>query len=99
MNEYRWTSGSGRLTLDLTAADVARGYHSGACDDDIAELLVDPRIALQVAEWDAQTLVAELREYGAWDAAELTDVAQNRARMLWLACSDVFDSPEIYAVG
>lgn len=31
---------------------------------------------------------AALREYGAWNDAELADDAANRARILWCACCD-----------
>lgn len=86
-----WFSSSGRLELTLTTDDVASGAHSGACDDDIARLLETPRIAEQLAKWDAADVRAELKEYGAWDAIELSDHSANLARMLWLACGDIAD--------
>jgi hypothetical protein len=79
------------LAIELTTDDVASGAHSGACDADIAALLLVPRIAEQIAKWAPDTLAAELKEYGAWDSAELADHGENCARMLWLACGDLRD--------
>lgn len=32
---------------------------------------------------------AELKEYGAWDADELTDDEQNRQRLVWIAAGNI----------
>lgn len=39
----------------------------------------------------AETLAAELKEYGAWDAAELADDGKNWERILWLAGGQIRD--------
>lgn len=84
-----WTCGSGRLTLAIGLDDALSASHSGQCDDDVAALRRSPAIAAQVDAWDAEALRDELREYGAWDAADLADDDENRSRMLWLACGDI----------
>lgn len=84
-----WTCGSGLISLQMTKAQARGASHSGRCDDDVANLLRDPKIARQVAEWDPATLAAELKEYGAWDAEELADHDANVTRMVWLAAGDI----------
>jgi len=97
MRTYYWTSSStGSLHLTLTKDDVESGSHSGACDDDIAYLRTLPRIASQLDAMPKCTLKSELREYGAWDAHELSDHDANLSRILWLACGDIRDDPESY---
>lgn len=80
-----------RLELQLTADDAASGAHPGQCDDDITALRRVPYIAEQLAALDAASLSAELREYGAWDDAELADHDANLSRILWLACGNIVD--------
>lgn len=86
-----YSSSSGRIELQITKKQAATGYHSGACDLDVEELSRHPAIARQLRKIDPQTLIEELREYGAWDDEELSDHEQNLQRILWLACGDIFD--------
>lgn len=78
-----------RFTLELSAEHARQGSHQGACDADISELLTLPEIASQLDSIDPAKIANELREYGAWDDAELQDADQNRARILWIACGDI----------
>lgn len=94
--EYYWTGEYG-LELRLTEEQARGASHQGQCDDDVLALSQDPGIASQVAQWPADALRAELREYGAWDATELQDHSQNIQRMLWLAAGAVLDDPQVYA--
>jgi hypothetical protein len=86
-----WSSGCGRLELSLTLAQARSGAHSGSCDAGVLALSQEPAIAAQVGAWDRTLLRDVLREYGAWDDAELADDAQNVQRMLWIACGDIVD--------
>ena len=78
-----------RFELRLTKAQALQGSHPGTCDEDIKELLNVPGIKKQLDRIPAEDIKAELSEYGAWDEEELSDVEQNRARILWIACGDV----------
>ena len=80
-----------RLELNITKADAACGSHQGRCDDDVAALRTAPYIRRQLAKLEPATVAAELKEYGAWDDAELADHGANLARLLWLACGDIND--------
>jgi hypothetical protein len=42
-----------------------------------------------------ETLAACLKEFGAWDAEELADDAQNWRRWLWTACCDLAEADEM----
>ena len=88
-----FSTSSGLIELQLTQDDVDAGYHSGACDDDIACLRREPRIAAQLDALDPALLRAELKEWGAWDAEQLADHDENLSRILWLACGDLYDNP------
>lgn len=50
-------------------------------------------------EWlaNADAIRRTLREYGAWDDDELSDAAENRCRILWIAAFDIGEEPEVYA--
>jgi hypothetical protein len=67
------------------------GYHSGACDSDIEELMELDSIKAQLSGIAPQVLSEELKEYGAWDDSELSNHSDNLARILWLACGDLVD--------
>ncbi len=88
-----FSTSSGLIELELTQDDVATGYHTGACDNDIADLRRIPRIAAQLDAIDPALLRSELKEWGAWDDEQLADHDENQSRILWLACGDLFDNP------
>lgn len=74
--------------------------HSGRCDGDVARWA--PKIKEQVARDNfpnkptPEAIRAELREYGAWDAAELADDDANWQRIVWLAAGHISedDAPD-----
>jgi hypothetical protein len=86
-----WTSSSGRIELNIPQGLESVGYHSGACDSDIAELMELDSIKAQLLAIAPQVLSDELREFGAWDDLELSNHGDNLARILWIACGDLVD--------
>lgn len=86
-----WTSGSGRIELQMTLEQADSGSHPGPCNADVLALSKVPEIAKQLETIDADTLRKELKEYGAWSDTELADRAQNLQRVLWIACADIAD--------
>jgi hypothetical protein len=92
-----WSSSSGRVELQLTVGEAHRGYHSGDCEADIVELMRDPAIRGQLEGLDPDTVAHELRDTGAWTDAALLDREANLMRLLWIACADLVDDPELYA--
>jgi hypothetical protein len=86
-----FTTGSGRIELQISSQDAHTGHHAGQCDADIAYLLTVDYIKTQIDAIPPALLAEELREYGAWNADELSDHEQNKARILWLACGDITD--------
>lgn len=84
-----YSSGLGRIELQLTLEQARIGHHPGQCDEDVRYLLTVPAIRRQLAKIPADILVSELKEYGAWDAAALADHKMNLHRILWLACGDI----------
>lgn len=57
--------------------------------EDVAELLKVPYVVAQLDAIPADKIRAELKEYGAWDAAQLADDSQNRARIVWCAACNI----------
>jgi hypothetical protein len=86
-----WTSSSGRIELNIPQGLESVGYHSGACDSDIAELMELDSIKAQLSAIVPQVLSDELKEFGAWDDLELSNHGDNLARILWIACGDLVD--------
>ena len=86
-----WSSSSGRIELTFRAGDEDGASHSGRCDEDVAALCAAPYMAKQLEAIKPALLRKELAEYGAWDAAELADHAQNLRRLVWVAAGDLAD--------
>jgi hypothetical protein len=86
-----WTSSSGRIELNIPYGMESIGYHSGACDRDIEELMELDSIKAQLFGIAPQVLSEELKEFGAWDSEELANHQNNLARILWIACGDLVD--------
>lgn len=84
-----WTCGSGRIELKLTRAQAAACSHPGPCDADVLALSQCPAVARQLRKLKPEDLAAELGEFGAWNATELQDHAQNLQRVLWIAAGDI----------
>lgn len=84
-----WSSSSGAIELQIDREDAESCHHSGQCDDDVKAVSEKQYLADQLSKIDANTLSAELKEYGAWDDDERKDHAQNVQRLVWIACGDV----------
>lgn len=82
-----WTSSSGRIEFQMTREQAESVSGPGPADDNVAALV--PELAAVLAKIEPATLAAELKEYGAWDAAELSDHRANLARLVWLAGCDI----------
>lgn len=89
MKTYFWFDSSGRVEIKLTHSQIDSVCHSGANDAAVAAE-IKPAI-------DAEILRDVLKEYGAWDADQLSDHAANLDRVFWLACWDCYENPEFYA--
>lgn len=86
-----WTSGCGRIELTMTMKQAEGAHHQGSCDEDVAALARNPKIARQLAKIAPATLASVLREYGAWDAEQLADHDENLRRILWIAAGDIVE--------
>ena len=87
-----YTTGSGKIEIEITKKQALKGYHSGQCDQDIAELRRIPAIKRQLAKIDGAILIEELEHWGAWDEEELQNHEENLDRFLWLACADIVET-------
>ena len=87
-----FSTGSGRIELQITKKQAGIGSHAGKCDNDVAYLRTLPTIKRQLAKIDAALLKDELSEYGAWDEIELSNHDENLARILWIACGDILEN-------
>ncbi len=71
---------------------------SGSVDESVAYWT--PKIIAQVEADNfplkptAESIRAELAEYGAWDAEELADELQNWRRLIWVAAGNISEDSE-----
>ncbi len=91
MNKYWYTSGSGKVEIQLTMEQAERGGHSGSVDLDIAALRNVPEIKSQLEALPIDAVIEELHSSGAYDMEELLDHDANLSRILWFACGDVLE--------
>jgi hypothetical protein len=77
--------------VEMTLEQAAGAAHQGQCDEDVAALARVPEIAAQLDGFAPEDLAESLREYGAWDAAELADHDANKHRALWMAAWDIIE--------
>jgi hypothetical protein len=84
-----WTCGTGRIELQIPLRDALAIHKPGPANAAVLALSQRPTMRDQLSKIKPNVLRAELREYGAWDDAELKDHAQNQQRLLWIAACDV----------
>lgn len=84
-----------RFELRLTKAQARAAAHQGRCDAEVAELTYSKGIQRQLARIPDEALIAELREYGAWDAGELSDRLQNELRIVWIAACNIREEDNV----
>ena len=77
--------------------------HQGPCDEDVAAWIPKVQALVESDNFKnkptAESIRAELKEYGAWDADELMDDAANWNRLVWCAANNVaeYDAPDCSA--
>ena len=91
-----YSSGCGRINLQITKRQAAACVHPGPCDAEVVALSKVPSIARQLAKVPASILRAELAGYGAWDDVELADHALNLQRLLWVACCGIAEDSSVH---
>lgn len=87
-----WSESLGRIELKITKAQAESCSHPGPCDSDVADLRKAPSIRRQLDKLSPELVAECLREYGAWDAEELSDHGANLDRLLWIACCDLAET-------
>ena len=84
-----------RFELRLPGQCVLDCSHSGQCDDDVQSWVSRVRAQIDADNFTnkptADKIRAELKEYGAWDEAELADDALNFTRLVWIAAGNISD--------
>ena len=90
-----YVSSSGRIELQITAQQAAKGAHIGQCSADVHALSQVPKIARQLRKIDPAVLRRELQEFGCWGDDELMIHEDNLLRILWIACGDILESKGI----
>lgn len=79
-----------KFSLRLTKKDAEQGFHSGSCDNDIAELMSIPRIKKQLDAIDSSILFEHVQSYGTeLDTSDSIDTIQSY--VLWIACGDYIE--------
>jgi hypothetical protein len=76
-----------RFTLELPQDAVYACSQAGSVDEDVAYW--GPKVKSLNPSVRPEDIRAELKEYGAWDAEELTDEAANWERITWIAACNI----------
>ena len=79
--------------IKMTMDQAKQAAHQGDCEKDCRELMEMPFIKNQFKKFDPEMVKKELKEYGAWNEAELSDTEMNNIRLLWLAAGDITEQP------
>lgn len=75
-----------RFEITLPEKCVDDCSHQGPCDEDVEFWF----LKLPESTWpDDAAIRSELRDYGAWETAELNSPHNNRRRLLWLAACQI----------
>jgi hypothetical protein len=80
-----WSSGCGRIELQIPVEAISECSHQGQCDEDVAYWT--PKI-----DWSGvtrQNLETVLKEYGAWDDLQSAELDTLKERLTWIACGDL----------
>lgn len=78
------------FTIRMTRLQADAASRPGQpADAAVAELVMHPKVQRQLRRIDPSAIRAELSGYGAWDAEELQDDAQNQHRIVWCAACDI----------
>jgi hypothetical protein len=80
-----------RFEIQMTMEQAKDCTHSGACDLDVSDLLREKRIQRQLNRIGAEKIATELKEYGAWNDTELSNVEENKARIVWIAAGNIVE--------
>ena len=87
-----------RFEIGLEEADVFAAAHPGDCAPDVEIVTSRPYVREQLAQITDDALSAELKEYGAWEAEQLSDREANNERIIWLAAGNIREG-NCYAEG
>ena len=79
-----------RFEIQMTKEQALSASQPGKdATEDVKNLLELPTIKRQLKRIGAETIKAELSEYGAWDSEELADVEANKQRIVWIAACNI----------
>ena len=83
-------------SIELTLpADCVEDFETGGSKDSVVDhWLRQPDIAVQFEKLTLEDSARILYGYGAWEVDELRDLETNKQRILWLAASDIADTPK-----
>ena len=79
----------GGETFTLKLGDARYCAQQGDCDAYVSDTLRLPYIAAQFEVLSPEAIRKDLREFGAWDAEQLANDEENRARLLWGAACQI----------
>jgi hypothetical protein len=82
--ESKWATFN-RFEIEMPVEAVNDCHHQGACDEDVEYW----QRKIDLSHISDEKLSAELKEYGAWDADELSDREANERRIIWLAAGNI----------
>lgn len=94
MKKYEWFDDIGRMYLEFNQSQVDKCSHQGKCYNDCKAVAEQIRDQLSVYTLDEKIVI--LSETGAWEENELQNENETNLKIVWLACCDIKEDPEIY---
>jgi hypothetical protein len=82
---YWWSSGSGRIELQIPRVAIGDCSHQGQCDEDVAYWSNE----IDFSRISTDIMALELKEYGAWDDLQTAERQTLIERLTWIACCDL----------
>ena len=81
-----------RFQIEMTLEQAKSVSHQGQCFPDVLELLKDKKYIRQFKKIDSESIIAVLKEYGAWDEEELLNFEDHQQRITWIAGGNIVEN-------
>lgn len=79
------------VEIEMTYEQALSCSHSGDCFDDVLLAMEDENILKQLNNYTDEQIRNALKEYGAWDDNDLSDIRMNKIRVIWLGANDIVE--------
>lgn len=87
-------AGFEKFETELTKEDVDQCAHTGENDGDVRSVSQHAYITEQLDRIGEAAIRAELKKHGVWSPDDLSNGAENRLRIIWIAAWDILEETD-----